>query len=115
VADHSKGKIPKARCILWHMRIPRGNPTGNSSNNKTRPAKPDKEKYLIRLEAEYRAEELKARIRSTKMMSQGITYSQMVEAPPIEIQYRPMSHHAPSGLLSLRTGQLPYLRIPLSG
>jgi hypothetical protein len=40
---------------------------------------PDKDKYLIRLEAEYWAEELKARIRATKMMSQGITYSQMVE------------------------------------
>jgi hypothetical protein len=41
-----------------------------------------KDKYLTRLEAECRAEELKARIRGTKMMSQGITYSQMVEGPP---------------------------------
>jgi hypothetical protein len=45
---------------------------GNNSNN-TRPAKPDK--YLVKLEAEYRAEELKARIRAQKMMSQGFTYS----------------------------------------
>jgi hypothetical protein len=110
VADHGKGKIPKATCTLWHMRIPfaRGNSTGNSSNNNARP-----DKYLVKLEAEYRAEELKARIRATKMMLQGITYSQMVEGPPIE--YRPMSYHAPSGLLSLRTGRLPYSRIPSSG
>jgi hypothetical protein len=52
VADHGKGKIPKATCTLWHMRIPfaRGNSTGNSSNNNARPAKPYK--YLIKLEAE---------------------------------------------------------------
>jgi hypothetical protein len=37
---------------------------------------------LKTLEVECRAEELKARIRATKMMSQGITYSQMVEGPP---------------------------------
>jgi hypothetical protein len=65
------------------MRIPfaRGNSTRNSSNNNAWPVKPDN-KYLIKLEAEYRAKELKARIRATKMMSQGITYSQMVELPP---------------------------------
>jgi hypothetical protein len=76
VANHGKGKIPKATCTLWHMRIPRGNSVGNSDNNN------NKDKYIIRLEAECRAEELKARIRATKMMSQGITYSQMVEGPP---------------------------------
>jgi hypothetical protein len=66
VADHGKGKIPKATCALWHMRVPfaspraksQGNSTGNSSNN-ARPAKPAK--YLVKLEAEYRAKELKAR------------------------------------------------------
>jgi hypothetical protein len=115
VADHGKGKIPKSTCMLWHMRIPRENPTGNNiSNNNARPAKPD-DKYIARLEAECRAEELKARIRATKMMSQGISYSQMVEAPPIEIEYQPTLHRAPSGLLSLRTGQLPYSRMPSSG
>jgi hypothetical protein len=62
VADHRKGKIPNATCTLWHMRIPRGNFVGNSNNN-------NKDKYLIRLKAECRAEELKARIRETKMMS----------------------------------------------
>jgi hypothetical protein len=66
---------------LRHMRIPRENPTRNISNNNARLAKPD-DKYLSRLEAECRAEELKARIRETKMMSQGISYSQMVEGPP---------------------------------
>jgi hypothetical protein len=34
VANHGKGKIPKATCMLWHMRIPGGNRTGNISNNK---------------------------------------------------------------------------------
>jgi hypothetical protein len=38
VANYGKGKIPKATCILWHMQIPRGNPTGNISNNNARPA-----------------------------------------------------------------------------
>jgi hypothetical protein len=81
VANHGKGKILKSTCMLWHMRIPRENPTRNNiSNNNARPAKPD-DKYIARLEAECRAEELKARIRATKMMSQGISYSQMVEGP----------------------------------
>jgi hypothetical protein len=82
VADHGKGKIPKAMCALWHMRVPfagksqfQGNFTwrrsgpkpppgskGNNSNN-ARPAKPGK--YLVKLEMEFRAEELKARIRAT--------------------------------------------------
>jgi hypothetical protein len=39
------------------------------------------DKYLARLKAECRAEELKARIRATKLMLQGITYSKMVEGP----------------------------------
>jgi hypothetical protein len=78
VADQGKGKIPKATCMLWHMRTPRGNPIGNSNSSNNN----NKDKYLIRLEAECRAEELKARIMATKMMSQGITYSQMVEGPP---------------------------------
>jgi hypothetical protein len=55
-----------------------------------RPAKPEG-KYIARLEAECRAEELKARIRATKMMSQGISYSQMVEGPP----HRVPAHVAP--------------------
>jgi hypothetical protein len=96
VADHGKGKIPKATCALWHMRVPfvdrsQGNFTGRRSSPKpppgskgtnssnARPAKPDK--YLVKLEAEYHAEELKARIRATKMMLQGVTYSQVVEGP----------------------------------
>jgi hypothetical protein len=66
------------------MRIPRENPTGNISKNNARPAKPV-DKYLARLEAECRAEELKERIKATKMMLQGITYSQMVEGPPYRV------------------------------
>jgi hypothetical protein len=101
VADHGKGKIPKATCKLWHMRIPlaRGNSTGNSSNNNARPAKP--EKYLIKLKAENRAKELKARIRATKMMLQGITCSQMVEGRP--------THQVPAHVvpLAVRTALTP--------
>jgi hypothetical protein len=143
VADHGKGKIPKAMCTLWHMRVPltgklQGNFTGRRSGpkpppgskgnngNNARPAKPDK--YLVKLEAEYRAEELKVGIRAQKMMSQGVTFSQMVEGPavpphrvPTHVHHassRPRlrpTYHALSGLLSLRTGRLPYSRIPLSG
>jgi hypothetical protein len=98
VADHGKGKIPKATCSLWHMRVPftakwqgiftgrRSGPKpphgnkGNNGNN-VRLAKPDG--YLVELEAEYQAEELKARIRAQKMMLQGFTYSQVVEGPAV--------------------------------
>jgi hypothetical protein len=75
------------------MRIPRESPTGNISNNNARPAKPD-DKYLARLEAECRAEQLRARVRAARMMSQGISYSQRVEGPP-----QPTSCRAPSRLL----------------
>jgi hypothetical protein len=44
VADHGKGKIPKATCTLWHIQIPRENPTENINNNNARPAKTDKDK-----------------------------------------------------------------------
>jgi hypothetical protein len=93
VADHGKGKIPKAMCLLWHMRVPfTGNFTGRRSGPKHPPggkgnsgsnARPDKskpDKYLTKLEAKYRAEELKARIRTQKMMSQGFMYSQVAQA-----------------------------------
>jgi hypothetical protein len=50
-----------------------------NNGNYARPAKPDK--YLIKLEAEYRAKELKARIRAQKMMLQGVTFNQVVEGP----------------------------------
>jgi hypothetical protein len=67
LADHGKGKIPKATCALWHMQVPftaklQGNfngrrsgpkpPPGSKGNNcnNARPAKPDK--YLVKLEAE---------------------------------------------------------------
>jgi hypothetical protein len=93
VADHSKGKIPKATCLLWHMRVPfsgnAGNVTGrrngfnhppSSKGSKAkvavRPVKPDAK--LAKLTATALAEELKARIRTAKMMLQGVSYSQMV-------------------------------------
>jgi hypothetical protein len=108
ITDHRKGKIPKATCALWHMRVSfvgktQGNFTGRrsgpkpppgskgSNSSKAWPAKPDK--YLVKLEAEYRAEELKARIRATKMTLQGVTYSQVVEGPAVPTKYLPTSHH----------------------
>jgi hypothetical protein len=101
VADHSKGKIPKATCSLWHMRIPFAGNAGGAGNagNATRrrnssnhpfgskgskakvaawPVKLDAK--LAKLTATAMAEELKARIRTTKLMSQGVSYSQMVQA-----------------------------------
>jgi hypothetical protein len=96
-ANHSKGKIPKATCSLWHMRIPfagnAGNATGrrNGSNHPSgnkgskaktlvalRPVKPDAK--LAKLTSTAMAEELKARIRMAKLMLQGVSYSQMVQA-----------------------------------
>jgi hypothetical protein len=107
VADHGKGKIRKATCSLWHIWVPftaTGNftmkrsgpkpPPGGKGNNgsNARPAKPDK--YLAKLEAEYRAKELKARIRTQKMMLQGFTYSQVVEGPAVPPRRAP-AHVAP--------------------
>jgi hypothetical protein len=83
VADHSKGKIPKATCSLWHMLVPfagnAGNVTGRrngfnhppgSKGSKAkvavRPVKPDAK--LAKLTATTLAEELKAMIRTAKMM-----------------------------------------------
>jgi hypothetical protein len=94
--DKDKHKQKKV-CLV---NLPRENPTGNNiSNNNARPDKPDN-KYIARLEAECRAKELKARIRATKMMSQGISYSQMVEGPP----HRVPAHVAPR---SVRTALTP--------
>jgi hypothetical protein len=93
-ADHGKGKIPKVTCSLWHMRVsfagkagnvtgrrngpnpPPGSKGSNSSKPKVRAAKPDMN--LVKLEATAKAEELKAMIRAAKLMSQGISYSQVV-------------------------------------
>jgi hypothetical protein len=51
----------------------------NNSNN-VRPAKPDK--YLVKLEADNRAEELKARIRAAKMILQGLNGIKTLLRPP---------------------------------
>jgi hypothetical protein len=109
VAGHGKEKIPKAKCTLWHMRVPfagatttQGNFTGRRSgpnpspgskgnnNNQAkqfRPAKPD---MIAKLETKAKAEELKARIRTAKdqgrMMLQGITYRQVVEGLVVSLQ-----------------------------
>jgi hypothetical protein len=110
VADHSKGKIPKATCSLWHMRVPfAGNagivtgrrnspnlpPGSKGSKAKIRPAKPDTK--LTQLEATAMAEELKARIRAAKMMSQGVSYSQVVQAQaPVYVAPAPTLAPAPA-------------------
>jgi hypothetical protein len=68
---------------------------GNSSKAKVRPAKPDMN--LVKLEATAKAEELKARIRAVKMMSQGISYSQVVQAQaPVHFASAPTLAPAPA-------------------
>jgi hypothetical protein len=110
VADHSKEKIPKATCSLWHMRVPfagnAGNITGRrdgsnpppgskGSKAKVRPTKP--KANLVKLEATAMAEELKARIRAAKMMLQGISYSQVVQAQaPVYVAPAPAPAMAPA-------------------
>jgi hypothetical protein len=109
VADHSKGKTSKATCSLWHMRILfAGNATGkrNGSNHSSgskgskakvavRPVKPDPK--LAKLTATALAEELKARIRTAKMMSQAVSYSQMVQAhAPVHVMLALTSTPAPA-------------------
>jgi hypothetical protein len=110
VADHSKGKIPKVACSLWHMRVPfarkAGNVTGRrngpnpspgskGSKTKARPAKLDAK--LVKLEATAMAKELKSRIRAAKMMLQGVLYSQMVQAQaPVYVTPAPTSAPAPA-------------------
>jgi hypothetical protein len=105
VADHSKGKITKATCSLWHMLVPfagnAGNVTGRrnglnlppgskGSKAKVRPAKPDTK--LAKLEATAMAKEIKARIRAAKMMLQGVSYSQVVQAhAPVYVAPAPTS------------------------
>jgi hypothetical protein len=115
VAAHGKGKIPKATCTLWQMRVPfagtgamttQGNFTGrrsgpNSSpgrkenNNKAKQVRPAKPDMITKLKT--KAKELKARIRTAKdqgmMMLQGITYRQVVEGPVVPLQ--PPVHVAP--------------------
>jgi hypothetical protein len=111
VADHNKGKIPKATWLLWHMRVPvagnAGNVTGRrngpnpppgskgSKAKVVRPAKPDTK--LAKLEATAMAEELKARIRAVKMMLQRVSYSQVVQAhAPVHVAPAPTSAPAPA-------------------
>jgi hypothetical protein len=106
VANHGKGNIPKATCLLWQMRVPftaTGNFTGRRSGpkppfggkgNNGSNSKPKPDKYLAKLKAEYRAEELKTRIRTQNMMLQGFTYSQVVEGPAVT-HHRAPAHVAP--------------------
>jgi hypothetical protein len=112
VANHSKGKIPKATCSLWHMRVPFAGNAGNVTGRRNgfnhppgskgsmakvagRPVKPDAK--LAKLTATALAEELKARIRTAKMMSQGVSYSQMVQAhAPVHAMPAPTSARAPA-------------------
>jgi hypothetical protein len=54
-----------------------GSKGSNSSKCKVLPSQPDMN--LVKLDATAKAEELKTRIRAAKMMSQGVTYSRVVE------------------------------------
>jgi hypothetical protein len=69
---------------------PQPSPRSKESKAKVRPAKPDTK--LTNLEATAMAEELKARIRAAKMMSQGVSYSQVVQAQaPVYVAQAPTS------------------------
>jgi hypothetical protein len=110
VADYSKGKTPKVTCSLWHMRIPfAGNP-GNATGRRNgsihhsgskwskakvsvRPVKPDAK--ILKPTATAMAEELKARIMTAKLMSQGVSYSQMVQAHALAPAPAPAPDPAP--------------------
>jgi hypothetical protein len=70
-----RGQVPGK----LHREEERPQATPGSNGNNARGGKPDK--YLVKLEAEYRAEELIARIRAQKMMLQGVMFSQVVEGP----------------------------------
>jgi hypothetical protein len=74
-----------------------------SNSSKAWPSKPDQ--YLVKLEAEYRAEELKARIRAAELMLQGITYSQVVGVVPPQVlaQVAPRSSSSTSQQQQSRT------------
>jgi hypothetical protein len=120
VADHSKRKILKATCSLWHMRVafvgnaghftgkrngPNPPPGSKGSKAKVRPAKPDAN--LVKLEATAMGKELKARIRAAKMMSQGISYSQVMQAQaPVHVTPAPNSAPAPAPCI-VRTALTP--------
>jgi hypothetical protein len=68
--------------------LPPGSKGSNGSKAKVRLAKPDTN--LVKLKATAKAEELKARIRAAKMMSQGISYSQVVQAQtPVHVAPAP--------------------------
>jgi hypothetical protein len=74
------------------------NPPPGSKRSKAkvvRAAKPDTK--LAKLEATAMAEELKARIRAVKMMLQGVSYSQVVQAhAPVHLAPDPTSAPAPA-------------------
>jgi hypothetical protein len=110
VADHSKGEDPQGDVLAVahaspicgkrgkHHREeerPQPSPGSKGSKAKVRPAIPNAN--LVKLEATAKAEELKARIRVAKMMSQGISYSQLVQAQePVHVTPAPTSAPAPA-------------------
>jgi hypothetical protein len=91
-----------------------------SSKAKVRPAKPDMN--LVKLEATAQAEELKARIRTAKMMLQGVTYGQVVEGPvvlpqpPVQVPLRNQQLARPAltpeGAIPMLEEVIGRLRIP---
>jgi hypothetical protein len=99
------GHVRRQKPGKLHREEERPNPTpgskgSNSSKAKVRLAKPDI--ILVKLEATAKTEELKARIRVAKMMSQGVTYSQVVGDPFSPTNYPPTSHQATSSSRTVR-------------
>jgi hypothetical protein len=95
VADHGKGKIPKATCALWHVGVPfagktQGNFTGRRSGPNPPPAARGARAARPRPGWSSRTSTLPSlrrwpmpRIRAAKMMLQGVTYSQVVGRPVV--------------------------------
>jgi hypothetical protein len=83
---HSKGKVPRSTCKLWHMWVQfAGRTQGNFTGRRNGPSPPtgskgnkSKPDWIVNLEMEATDDELRARIRTAqeqgRMMSQGISY-----------------------------------------
>jgi hypothetical protein len=93
-------RVPFAGNFTGRRSGPKPPPGGKGNNgSNARPAKPKPDKYLAKLEAEYRAVELKARIRTQKMMLQGFTYSQVAQAHVAPPRVDPAPAPAPAQVL----------------
>jgi hypothetical protein len=103
IPAHSKGKVRRSTCKLWHMRVPfagrtQGNFTGRrngpapptgSKGNKSKLVRPVKPDWIVKLEQE-----------QGRMMTQGVSYLLVAEQssarthapPPVHVPHAPHDH-----------------------